>query len=232
MAKKSVKKFEASAEKAGFSIGPVVIAILAIALVGGVAWVFFSNSAPQNGFPVEELVDNGHIKGKLDAKVTLVEFSDFQCPACGAAFPTVRTVFEKYKDRIRFVYRHFPLTTIHPFAITAAEASECADQQGKFWELHDALFEQQSIWTAFAGLSSAKSEIRSIAIQIGLEPTAFDQCMASRQTLSKVQADMDAAVRFGINSTPTFFVNGKKLEGALSVDAFSREIDSALAQAN
>lgn len=232
MSKKTLKNIPNRAEKEGNSYGWIPIAAITILFVAAVVWFVFFNSNP-NGSVIEDpaLVGNGHAKGNLEAKVTVVEFSDFQCPACGAAFPAVQQVFEKYKDRIRFVYRHFPLTGLHPFAISAAEASECASDQQQFWQMHDALFQQQSSWTATQRLDTAKQNIRSLAQQLGLSMDSFDQCLSSRQKLSKVQEDMDAAIRFRVNSTPTFFVNGKLLKGALSVEAFSQEIDAALAKA-
>lgn len=231
--KKQLKRHPPVEEKkSGFSFGWVPIAIVVFLFVGGIVWFFVSGSTPAVPlYPVEELVDSGHVKGNSDALVTVVEFSDFQCPACGAAFPTVENVFNQYKDKIRLVYRHFPLTTIHPFAVSAAEASECAARQNKFWEMYTALFEQQGVWTAALDTANAKQRIREIAIGLGVNATDFDQCLSSRAQLSKVQADLDAGAKFGINSTPTFFINSKKFAGGLSQNQFSQEIDAALASA-
>ncbi len=232
MSKKTLKNIPNRAEKEGNSYGWIPIAAITILFVGAVVWFVFFNSSPNDSVINDPaLIGNGQVKGNPDANVTVVEFSDFQCPACGAAFPATQTVFEKYKEKIRFVYRHFPLTGLHPFAVSAAEASECAADQQKFWEMHDALFQQQSSWTATQSLDEAKQNVRSIAQQLGLNMQSFDACLSGRQKISKVQEDRDAAIRFGVNSTPTFFVNGKLLKGALSAEAFSQEIEAALAKA-
>ena len=199
-------------------------------LAAAVWLLFFSKSAPSNGNP-SDWVGNGQVKGNPDAKVIVAEFSDFQCPACGAAFPVVQSVFEKYKDRIRFAYRHFPLTTVHPFAFFAAEASECMAEQEKFWEFHDALFQQQSSWSGALDLSGAKQRIREIAVQLDADADSFDSCMADRRYLPKIQQSMDTANRLGVNATPTFFINGKKFSRVLSVQEFEQEIESALSSA-
>lgn len=232
MSKKTLKNIPSRAEKEGNSYGWIPIAAITILFVAAVVWFVFFNSNSNNSVINDPaLVGNGQAKGNPEAKVTVVEFSDFQCPACGTAFPATQQVFEQYKDRIRFVYRHFPLTGLHPFAISAAEASECASDQQQFWEMHDALFQQQSNWTATQSLDQAKQNIRAIAQQLGLTMQSFDQCLSSRQKLSKVQEDMDAAIRFSVNSTPTFFINGKKVTGAIPVEQFSQEIEAALAKA-
>jgi protein-disulfide isomerase len=232
MSKKTLKNVPARQEKESSSWGLIPIAAITILFIGAVVWfVFFNSNSDSPPITDPALVGNGHAKGNLEAKVTIVEFSDFQCPACGAAFPAAQQMFEQFKDRIRFVYRHFPLTGLHPFAVSAAEASECAAEQEKFWEMHDSLFQQQSSWTAASNLDEAKQNIRSIADSLGLDLPSFDQCLSSREKLSKVQEDMDAAVRFGINSTPTFFINGKMVRGGMTVETFSREIEAALAKA-
>jgi len=231
MGKKTLKTVPRQEEKEGSSYGWIPIAAITVLFVGAVAWfVFFNSNSNDTVINDPALVGNGQVRGNPDSKVTVVEFSDFQCPACGAAFPATKTVFEKYKDRIRFVYRHFPLTGLHPFAVSAAEASECAADQQKFWEMHDSLFQQQSSWTATQSLDEAKQNIRSIAQQLGLNMDSFDACVSGRKKLSKVQEDMDAAVRFGVNSTPSFFINGKLVRGGMTVEAFSQEIDAALAK--
>jgi protein-disulfide isomerase len=231
LAKKAVKSVPSKTEKE-FGSWAWLLAIVAILIVAGiVAWfAFFSVPSPP---PVvdPELADNGHATGNPDAIVTVVTFSDFQCPACAAAFPAAEQVIQKYQGRIRFVYRHFPLISIHPFSVSAAEASECASKQGKFWEMHDSLFQQNLVWTNTIDLVQARQNIRGIAQQIGLELNSYDSCLSGHAGLAQVQKDVEDGIRFGVNATPTFFINGKKIAGALSFDAFSSEIDAALADA-
>ncbi len=209
MSKKTIRQAQANQESGPnwslyLGVGFVVVVLAIIAAI-----FLFPPSPPVNGgFTNEELAANGHAKGPVDAPVVLVEFSDYECPACGAAFRPVENLLARYPNQIRFVYRHFPLIGTHPNAVPAAEAAECAEDQGKFWELHDALFLNQSTW-----VPSGREGIRSQASQIGLDMDSFDRCIASRTHLSTIQSDLDDGIRFGVYSTPTFFVNGKRFDG-------------------
>jgi protein-disulfide isomerase len=143
--------------------------------------------------------------GKEDAAVTLVEFSDFQCPYCQAAAPTLKQVAEKYGDKVRIVYRQFPIASLHPFAFKAAEASLCANDQKKFWEMHDAMFADQK--------KLAVSDLKQTARQLGLDGKKFDGCLDSGRYVEQVQNDLKEAQRIGANGTPAMFINGKYVEG-------------------
>ena len=152
-----------------------------------------------------EMKDEPHLKGNPEASVVLVEFSDFQCPACGAAAPLVKEVVEKYQDKMKFEYRHFPLTTIHQYAFRSAEASECAADQGKFWEYHDKLFFNQD--------NLKKSNLLLYAQETeGIDAELFKDCLASGVKKKRVNEDLDEARRLGLNSTPTFFLNSQKVD--------------------
>jgi len=140
------------------------------------------------------VTNDDHIKGAKNAKITLVEYSDFQCPYCGAFEPTVEQIMKKYPDDVRVVYRHFPLRSIHPNAAPAANASECAAEQGKFWEFHAKLFENQE--TLSTTLYS------SIAKELGLNVSKFDDCVSSNKYASVVQADEASAQAAGGRGTP------------------------------
>lgn len=143
---------------------------------------------------VKEVEDDEHIKGNKNAKITLVEYSDFECPFCSRFLPTVDSVLEKYPDDVRIVYRHFPLRSIHPEAAPAAAASECAAEQGKFWEFHDELFANQ------ASLGSATYS--NIAGDLGLNVSQFDDCVSSGKYASAVQEDEVSAQQAGGRGTP------------------------------
>ena len=143
-------------------------------------------------------------QGASAARVKVEEFSDFECPACKAAQPTAEDVIKTFGDQILFSYRHYPLVTAHLQAYTAALAAECANDQGKFWEYHDSLFEHQP--------NLAKRDLKTYATDLKLNMDSFNACLDSRAKNSVVRADMAEADKRGVNSTPTFFVNGKRVE--------------------
>jgi protein-disulfide isomerase len=171
---------------------------------------------------------DGPTLGPADAAVTIVEFSDFECPYCGRAASTVKKVHERYPTQVRVVYRHLPLESIHPNARPAAEASACADAQGKFWEFHDKIFANQR------ALSPA--DLQRYAQETGLDMAAFDTCVKERKGQAQVDADLAAAMQAagaagkrGLG-TPAFFVNGVLISGAKPADEFYRLIDAELAR--
>ena len=159
------------------------------------------------------------VRGNLDAKVTIVEFSDFECPFSQRAEPTVRQVMNEYSGKVRLVYMHFPLS-FHPNAQKAAEASECANDQGKFWEYNDRLFD-----TAQLGAASLKQH----AASLGLDTARFNQCLDSGASAGKVAAMQSMGSQNGVSGTPTFFINGQPLVGAQPYANFKAVIDQQLA---
>lgn len=166
--------------------------------------------------------DDDHVIGNPDASVTIVEYSDFECPFCGRAYPTVKQVLETYGDDVRLVYRHFPLS-FHPQAQKAAEASECAADQGKFWEYHDRIFEEQTL------LSGGVTQMKKWAGELGLNQSSFDNCLDSGEKASLVADDLNAGQSQGITGTPGFLINGTKVSGAQPFSAFQQVIDAELA---
>jgi protein-disulfide isomerase len=143
--------------------------------------------------------------GNQDASVTLVEFSDFQCPYCKAVAPTLKQVAQKFGDKVHIVYRQYPITSIHPFAFKAAEASLCAHEQGKFWELHDVMFQDQT--------KLAVSDLKQTAARLGLDSKKFAACLDSGKQVERVQNDLKEALSIGVNGTPALFINGTYVEG-------------------
>jgi protein-disulfide isomerase len=162
----------------------------------------------------------GAAKGPATAPIQIIEFSDFQCPYCQRAYPAIEQVLKTYGDRIHFVYRHYPLPN-HPNAQPAAEASECAAEQGKFWAYHDKLFANPS------RLSLA--DLKQHAADLGLDGPTFDACVDTRKYKAQVEADAKAGQEAGVNGTPAFFINGRILSGAQPFEAFKRIIDDELA---
>lgn len=163
----------------------------------------------------------GPSMGPADAPVTLVEFSDFQCPYCVRIYPTLQEVAKSYGDKVRLVYRQFPLD-IHDNAFKAAEASLCADDQGKFWGMHNAMFDNQQ-----AVKSGGFSELAS---SLGLDVKAFNICMASGKFTAQVERDMQDASVVGVTGTPATFVNGRMVSGAVSADMLIAMIEEELAR--
>ncbi len=166
--------------------------------------------------------EDDHIRGPEKAQVTMVEYGDFECPYCGQAEPVVRKLLADYGD-LRYVWRHLPLTDVHPHAMLAAEASESAARQGKFWEMHDQLLDHQ-------GALTDKDLVR-YATAIGLENDRFRQDLRSGAGDAKIAAHIDSADLSSVSGTPTFFINGKRMYGAYDIDTLSAAVREARARA-
>lgn len=158
--------------------------------------------------PVDSITANDWVAGNSSAKVTLIEYSDLQCPACAAAQPVVKQIEREFANDIAFVYRHFPLTQIHKNAEEAAWAAEAAGKQGKFFEMRDKLFDFQSSWD---DASNVENVFATYAEQMGLDKNTFLADYRSDEIKQAVKADEASGIRAGVNSTPSFFLNGRKL---------------------
>lgn len=160
--------------------------------------------------------------GPKDAPLTIVEFADFECPYSGESFPVIRSLLAEYGDRIHFVFRGFPLPTLHEHAVAAAEAAACAAAQGtdKFWAYHDRLFLNQD--------RLDENSLRIYAVQAGLDSRQFDACVQARAFQSLVEADVADGEALGVRGTPTWFINGRKVEGAIPEDIFRKVIEEIL----
>lgn len=167
------------------------------------------------------------IRGNPNATVTIVEYSDFQCPFCGRAYKTVEDqVLKEYGDKVRLVYKNFPLSSIHPWADAGALAAACARQQSPedFWKMYDFLFQHQDEVTP----DNLKEKAQGAAHDAGLDADKFNSCFDSKAAAGAVKADQEEATALGVRSTPTFFVNGRKVEGAVPYETFKDAIDQAL----
>ncbi len=175
--------------------------------------------------PVRVSVDDDPVLGDKNAPVIILEFSDFQCPYCGRfesqAFDQIK---KDYIDtgKVKFVYRDFPLNSIHPYAQKAAEASECADEQGKYWEYHDKLFENQQALTV--------EDLKEYAKELKLSIDKFNDCLDSDAMVEEVQKDLSEGESYGVTGTPAFFINGLLLEGAQPFENFKKIIDEELSK--
>ena len=172
----------------------------------------------------EHIEPQGPERGAADAAVTIVEFSDFECPFCGRFTPVLRRILTAYPAQVRLIFRNYPLRTVHQNAEKAAEAGVCADRQGKFWEMHDVLFAEQN--------SLSIGALKEKAKRIGMDAATFDHCLDSGAGVAAVQADGDAGVKLGLSSTPSSFVNGRFVNAALSYDEMSALIDDELRRAS
>jgi protein-disulfide isomerase len=171
--------------------------------------------------PKVQVATEGPAKGPKDAKVTIVEFSDFQCPYCGRGRKVMEEVIAKYGNKVRVVFRDFPLS-FHDKAQKAAEAGQCAHDQGKFWEMHDWMFDNQS--------TLDEAALKDAARKLGLDGTKFDECLTTSKHAAAVQKNMKEGSEAGVKGTPAFFVNGVFLSGAQPFEKFKTEIDRALAE--
>lgn len=171
---------------------------------------------------VAAVTNSDHVRGPDNAPITLVEYSDFQCPFCGAFHPTLTRLLSDYPNKIRWVYRHFPLTSIHPQAQPAAEAAECAAAQGKFWEYADAIFENQQ--------SLGDSYYPELAKTLKFNTTKFEACRSAGDGRAKISADVADASALGVNGTPTSYINGTEIAGALPYETVKAQVDAILAK--
>ncbi|MFH1403959.1 MAG: thioredoxin domain-containing protein [Candidatus Altiarchaeota archaeon] len=193
-----------------YAIWMVAVALTAVALYSYAGSSITSNAIAQD-MPVKPGV------------VRITEYSDFKCPYCGRAAENVGVLKEKYGDKIEVLYKHFPLS-FHQGADTAAEASECARDQGRFWEYHDRLFEDSG-----RGVDIGRATtLKTIAGELDLDTDAFNECLDSGAKKSLVKQQINEASRLGVTGTPTFFIEGEKIVGAQPVETFSRIIDSKI----
>lgn len=209
-----------------FVIGIIVLGVI---LLGGIVWAVTSvpsdaGTRAQTDVNASFRDDNDPALGKSDSQNVLRVFGDFQCPACKAAEPGLNHVRQAYADRLKIVWDDFPLNS-HRNARPAANAARCAEEQGKFWEMHDALYETQASWS---DKPDPTSDFRALAKRIGLNEEAFAACLDDRQYDAKIAADMQEGNANGVDATPTFFINQRKIVGVLSAADWDRELEAVL----
>lgn len=150
--------------------------------------------------------DPDHFLGPTDAPITLLEYGDYECPYCGMAYPIVSSILQRMGDSLRFAYRHFPLTQLHPHAQHAAEMAEAAGERGKFWRMHDMLYRNQD--------ALEDEDLISYAAQLGIHPDWAAEALTTHGLAGRVREDFMSGVRSGVNGTPTFFINGVRHDGS------------------
>ena len=224
----------------------IIFSVVVVGLLAGlVIWTRTTNPTINvaninNNSIVAASADNGniaeHVTAKADSKVILVEYGDYQCPSCGGAYPNVKTLLDEYGDRIAFVFRNFPLTSIHPNARAAAAAAESAGLQGKYWEMHDLLYANQSSWENLDATKRTDAFI-AFASQLGLDTAKFKTDLSNSDVNKKIAFDIALGKANNASATPTFYLNGNKLDEATAggivqgnLTAVKAQIDKLLAE--
>jgi protein-disulfide isomerase len=186
-----------------------------------------NSTSDQPALAVDAVAASDQTKGNSESKVLLVEYSDFQCPACGRYYPLLKQLNQELGDQIQFVYRHFPLKQTHKNAEPAAFAAEAAGKQGKFWEMHDLIFEGQKDWSE---KRNAKETFAEYAQSLNLDMERFKTDVESKEIKNKVRNDYSSGIKAGVNSTPTLFLNGKKLQNPRGYEELKQLVEEAMAQ--
>lgn len=200
-------------------LGLVLIVVLAVASL------FLFSPEAKYKFEANAVHPLDNVKGNRDASVVLIEYSDFECPACRSYYPVLREIYTEFGDRIAFVYRHFPLTSIHANAEFAARAAEAAGKQDKFWEMHDLLFQKQAEWSKVADIVPV---FRNYAALVGLDVEKFETDFRSKEVKDFVNSQKSHAVSLGFPGTPTFVLNGEVIDNPSSVDQFRSIIQAKI----
>lgn len=203
--------------------------VVGVLLIGSFLGIMFISKTPPStpGILSKAVTADDWMKGDKNSKVSLVEYSDFQCPACRSAEPTVESIVSEFGSHIRFVYRNFPLgAPLHPNSQIAAQAAEAAGIQGKFWEMHDLLFDKQPTW-APQGVDAVQATFADYAGQLGLNVDQFKKDLTSDKVLGLVSDDKNSGTASGVDSTPTFFLNNSEIKPQ-SNDEFRKLIRDAV----
>lgn len=201
----------------------IIFAVICVALIGGLIYLSSMNKvdvSKVDALKIQDAAeDNGkiadHTFGNMKSKVTLVEYGDYQCPGCGDAYPIIKQITEKYKDKLGFIFRNYPLSTLHPNALAAATVAEDANLQGKFWEMHNKLYETQDSWNQLSG-SDRTNYFLSLADSVGVDKSKLESVLNgdssdSGRISKKINFDMALGKKQGVSGTPTLYLNGKEV---------------------
>lgn len=208
----------------------IILAVVIAALIG--LFVVTKPDSTENGSSSNiqgdpaSIQSDDHVLGKKNSKVVMIEYLDFQCPSCGAYYPIVKDVEADYKDKVAFVVRHYPIIQIHPNAFSAARAAEAAGDQGKFFEMHDKLYETQQAWGQVT--SNQQQLFEGYAEELGLNLDQFRKDYSSEATSERINRDVKTGKQMGVEGTPTFFINGEKIKTPADKAGFEKLLDQAL----
>lgn len=201
----------------------IIIAVIAALFLG--FFVFAITATKKKNSEPVTLSNSGWVKGNPKAAVIFTEFADFQCPACRAFEPSLKKLEEEYGDKVKIVFKHFPLKSIHPNAFAASVAAEAAGKQNKFWEFHDILYKKQAEW---AGVPNPTEKFVSYAKSLTLDEEQFEKDLKDPKLQAAVNAQTDEGIRIGVSGTPSLFINGQPIEIPGNYGALKAQIDSAL----
>jgi protein-disulfide isomerase len=197
-----------------------------IILIGLMIWGVSGGSSINPPLTLNAVHPLDHLQGNASSSVIIIEYSDFECPACRTYYFVMKQLVVEFGSQVAFAYRHFPLTEIHANAEFAARAAEAAGKQGKFWEMHDLLFEKQDEWAKVANIEPM---FESYASLLGISVEQFKTDFNSKEVINFVKTERASAIKLGLQGTPSFFVNGKQIQNPSSVDAFRTIIQAAIA---
>jgi protein-disulfide isomerase len=214
----------------------IIFAVLCLGILGLIIVTTKKDSGSNWSGDASKVIANGpiadHVFGSAAQKVTLIEYGDYQCPGCESVYPAIKEITNKYKDNLTFVFRNMPLTNIHPNALAAATAAEAAGMQGKYYEYHDLLYDNQDAWKDTSA-STRTSKFEEYAKQLGLDDNKFKSDLASSQVSDKINRDRATAKTFDVTSTPTVILNGQKVpqDTVFDKDKLSQAIEDELKKA-
>lgn len=206
----------------------IIFAVVCIGIVVGLVAlpgkdkIDVSKTDPTKIDTISPIAD--HVIGKADSNIVVIEYADFQCPGCTAAFPQIKAVTDSYKSSIAFVYRNFPLTSAHQHAFAAAATAESAGLQGKYWEMHDMLFQNHETWSVVTP-AERDTIFEGYASQLGLNLTQFRSDLSSQKVADKINTDRALGTKSGVDSTPTLYLNGAKIESDIVTDLMQNKGD-------
>jgi protein-disulfide isomerase len=197
----------------------IIFAAICIVLLGGLIYISSKDKVDVSSADISKIQSASeqsggiadHVFGKANSKVTLIEYGDFQCPGCGNAYPNIKAVTEKYEGQLAFIFRNFPLSSLHPNARAAAAAAEAAGLQGKYWEMHNMLYENQSQWGTLSS-DTRLDTFTDYAKNLGVNVNTFKTDFASSKVSQKINYDIAIGKKAKVNATPTIFLNGKAVE--------------------
>lgn len=213
----------------------IIFSAIVVLIFGGIIWFNKSNEPKFTG-DAGKIITEGpiadHYSGSTDQKVVLIEYGDFQCPACARMYPTIEELRAKHGDKLTFVFRNRPLTNIHPNALAASTAAEAAGVQGKFFAMYNLLYQNQTAWSGASGSERGKF-FEGLASQLGVDIDKYRKDLESKDVSAKIARDKVTANKFGANSTPTFILNGQKVseDDATNPEKLTQKIDDAIKQA-